>query len=184
MQTRDESLALLHEYVANENLRKHMYAVEAAMRAYAQYYDADPDWWGQVGLLHDFDYEKYPSLEDHPYRGAQILKQRGYPDEFVQTILAHASHTGVPRDTKAKQVVFAVDELAGFIVAVALVRPNKKIAEVKVSSVKKKLNDASFARQVNRQEIYEGAEALGIPLDEHIQRVLTALQGIANQLGL
>lgn len=184
MKTRTESLALLHKYVSNENLRKHMYAVEAAMRSYAEYYHEDSDWWGQVGLLHDFDYEKFPSLEDHPYRGAEILREQGYPDDFVQTVLAHASHTGAARDTRAKQCIFAVDELCGFIVAVALVRPSKKIAAVNVSSIKKKLKDKSFARQVNREEIIQGARELGIPLDEHIHRVLSALKNIADTLEL
>lgn len=184
MKTRDESLALLHRYVASKNLRKHMYATEAAMRSYARQFSEDEDWWGQVGLLHDFDYEKYPNLQDHPSRGAEILAEEGYPHDFIETILAHAPHTGTPRDSKAKKTIFAIDELAGFIVAVALVRPSKKIADVKVKSVKKKLKDKGFARPVNRKEIYQGADELGIPLDTHIETVLKSIQGIAGILGL
>ncbi|MFZ6036067.1 MAG: HD domain-containing protein [Patescibacteria group bacterium] len=184
MKTREEALALLKQYVANENLRKHMYAVEAAMRAYAQKFGEDPDWWGLVGLLHDFDYERYPDLKDHPFRGAEILRIEGYPEDFIETILAHAAHTGKPRDTQAKKTIFAVDELCGLIIAVALVRPNKRLIEVEVSSIKKKMKDKAFARQVNRDEIKQGAEELGVSLDDHIRTVLTALQSIHQTLGL
>ena len=182
--TRAESYALLEAWVSNPNLRKHMLAVEAAMRAYARHYSEDEEFWGQVGLLHDFDYERYPTLDDHPYKGAAELKLKGYPDEFITTILAHAAHTNTPRDTRAKKCIFAVDELAGFIVAVALVRPNRKLAEVTVESVVKKMKDKAFARQVHREEILQGAEELGIPLEQHVQMVLTALQEISDQLGL
>ncbi|MCH7492010.1 HD domain-containing protein [Patescibacteria group bacterium] len=181
---RQSALELLNEFVKNENLKKHMLAVEASMRAYARIFNEDEDWWGIVGLLHDFDYEKYPDLKDHPFKGADILRQRGYPDDLIQTILAHAPHTDTPRDTPAKKTIFAVDELCGLIVAVALVKPNKSLAEVQIKSVKKKMKDKSFARQVNREEIYQGAEELGVPFDEHIGTVLGALQSVSKQLEL
>ena len=181
---RQSALELLNEFVKNENLKKHMLAVEASMRAYARIFNEDEDWWGIVGLLHDFDYEKYPDLKDHPFKGADILRQRGYPDDLIQTILAHAPHTDTPRDTPAKKTIFAVDELCGLIVAVALVKPNKSLAEVQIKSVKKKMKDKSFARQVNREEIYQGAEELGVPFDKHIVTVLSALQSVSKQLEL
>lgn len=181
---REDALLILDEYISNENLKKHMFAVEAAMRDYAKYFKEDPEWWGIVGLLHDFDYEKYPSLEDHPFKGADILRQKGYDEEFVKTILAHAEHTGEPRNTNAKKAIYAVDELCGLIVAVALVKPNKKLSEVSVKSVKKKIKDKAFARQVNRSEIKNGAEELGIELDKHIEIVLNALKSISNKLNL
>ncbi|MBI5038028.1 MAG: HDIG domain-containing protein [Candidatus Kerfeldbacteria bacterium] len=182
--TRADALLLLNEYVQNPNLQKHMFAVEAAMRAYATKFEEDVDWWGMVGLLHDFDYERYPDLKDHPYRGSEILRTKGYADDFIETILAHAAHTGKPRDTQAKKAIFAVDELCGLIVAVALVRPNKKLSEVTVESVIKKINQPAFARQVNRDEIRQGAAELNLPLDEHVTIVLTALQNIHQTLGL
>lgn len=182
--TRAEALSLLTEYVQNPNLQKHMFAVEAAMRVYAQKYTEDADWWGMVGLLHDFDYERYPSLKDHPFRGSEILREKGFDEDFIETILAHAAHTGKPRDTKAKKAIFAVDELCGLIVAVALVRPNKQLSEVTVESVIKKINQPAFARQVNREEIRQGAIELEITLEEHVTTVLTALQGIHASLGL
>lgn len=182
--SQSQCIALLEEWVSSTNLRKHMYAVEAAMRAYAKHYGEDEEFWGRVGLLHDFDYERYPTVQDHPYKGAAELRHRGYPEDFIATILAHAAHTNTPRDTQAKKCIFAVDELAGFIVAVALVRPSKKLSEVTVASVQKKMKDKAFARQVNREEIVQGAQELGLPLDQHIKIVLTALQGISDQLGL
>jgi predicted hydrolase (HD superfamily) len=140
--------------------------------------------WRIIGLLHDFDYEKYPSMEDHPFKGAEILRSRGIPEEWVRAILAHATHTGVPRDTLMAKTLFAVDELCGFITAVAYVRPSRKLREVEVSSVKKKMKDKAFARQVNRDEINQGAQLLGISLDDHIGTVLKAMQTISDQLGL
>ncbi len=184
MPSREQSLALLEAWVTNQNLRKHMLAVEAAMRAYAKVYGGDLDSWGQAGLLHDFDYERYPDPTDHPFKGVAELQRRGYPSEFCAIILAHAPHTHEPRDTPAKQCIFAVDELTGFIVAVALVRPSKKLADVTVQSVVKKLKDKAFARPVNREEIQKGAAELNLPLETHIQHVLAALQSIAPQLGL
>jgi putative nucleotidyltransferase with HDIG domain len=175
---------LLTEYTKSESLIKHALAVEAAMRAYARRFGEDEETWAVVGLLHDYDYEKHPTLEEHPQKGAEILRQRGYPEEMITTILSHASHTGVPRETLMARTLFAVDELTGFITAVALVRPDRKVAEVAPKSVKKKMKDKAFARAVNRDEIREGAELLGIDLDEHIQVVVGAMAGIAQELGL
>jgi len=181
---RKKALALLQTYTKSPNLVKHMLAVEAAMRAYAKHFGENEDWWGAVGLLHDFDYERYPDRADHPFKGAEILKTKGYSGDFIKTILAHASHTNEPRDTTAKKTIYAVDELCGFIIAVALVKPNKTLAEVEARSIKKKMKDKAFARQVNREEILQGARELGIPLDDHIATVLKALQSISRELGL
>ncbi len=182
--TREEAYQLLTEYTKKEALIKHALAVEAAMAAYARKFGEDETAWRIVGLLHDFDYEMYPSLEDHPFKGAEILRQRGFPESWIRAILAHAEHTGVPRDTLMAKALFAVDELCGFITAVALVRPSRSLAEVTVKSVKKKMKDKSFARQVKREDIIRGAEELGVALEEHIQFVIQAMQGIADQLGL
>ncbi len=182
--SREKASAILDEWTKNKNLRKHAYAVEAAMRAYAQKLGEDVERWGVVGLLHDFDYEKYPDAENHPYRGAEYLKQRGYDEELVQAVLAHAEHAGVERDTFLKKAIFAVDELTGLIVAVALVRPSKKLADVAVESVLKKWKDKRFAAGVDRGLIERGAQELGAPLEEHIGTVLEAMQGIAGTLGL
>lgn len=182
--TRKDALALLTEYTKKDGLIKHALAVEAAMRAYAKRFGEDEETWGIVGLLHDFDYEKYPTLEDHPFRGAEILREKDYPEEWIEAILGHAEHTGVPRATPMAKTLYAVDELCGFITAVAYVRPNRKLSEVKVKSVKKKMKDKAFARQVNREDIMRGAEELGIALDEHIDFVIKAMQGISDQLGL
>ena len=181
---REQAYQLLTEYTQKDNLIKHALAVEAAMRAYARTFGEDEEAWGIVGLLHDFDYERYPDLEDHPIKGAEILRARGLPEEWIEAILGHADHTGVPRRTRMAKALYAVDELCGFITAVAYVRPSKKIADVTVQSVKKKFKDKAFARQVSRQDMIRGAEELGVPLDEHIERVLTAMQGIADRLGL
>ncbi len=182
--TRDDAYSLLTEYTQKEGLLKHALSVEAAMRAYAKKFGEDESAWGIVGLLHDFDYEKYPSLEDHPFRGAEILRERNFPEEWVEAILGHAEHTGVPRKTLMAKTLFAVDELCGLITAVAYVRPNRQLAEVKVKSVKKKMKDKAFARQVSREDILKGAEELGVPLEEHIETVITAMQGISDELGL
>lgn len=181
---RAKSLALLDEWVKNQNLKKHMLAVEAAMRGYARFYRQDEELWGQVGLLHDFDYEKYPGSENHPFKGVAELKNQGYPEEFQKAVLAHSEHTNEPRDTLLKKTIFAVDELAGFIIAVALVRPLKKISEVTLEEVLKKLKEKSFASKVNRDEIIKGAQELGIDLPEHIKNVLKSLQLISKELGL
>jgi len=181
---RDDALALLHEWTPKEALRKHAYGVEAAMRAYARRFGEDADTWAVVGLLHDFDYERYPDAENHPFRGAEELRRRGLDETLVRAILAHASYTGVPRDTLVAKTLFAVDELVGLITAAALVTPDKKLAAVGVRSVIKKMKDKAFARAVNRDEIRQGAEELGVPLEEHIDVVLTAMQAIASDLGL
>ncbi len=180
--TRDEALAILKEYTQSESLLKHAYAVEAAMRAYAKKFGDDEELWGVVGLLHDFDYEKFP--DEHPMKGNEILKEKGVPEEIRTAIMGHASYTGVPRETLMAKTLYAVDELSGFIVAVTLVRPNKAVSEVKVKSVKKKMKDKSFAAKVNRDEIREGAEELGIPFEEHVEFMIKALSGVAEQLGL
>ncbi len=182
--TREEAQQILEEWMTNESLKKHAYAVEAAMRAYAQKLGGDPEKWGIVGLLHDFDYQRHPRLEEHPFKGAEYLRAKGYADELVEGILAHAEHTGVKRDTPLKKAIFAVDELTGLIVAVALTRPSKKLADVTVRSVLKKWKEKAFARGVDRKLIEKGAEELNIPLEEHIEIVLQAMQGIAERLGL
>ena len=181
---RENVLALLHEHTASDSLRKHAYAVEAAMRAAAERTGNDPEYWGAVGLIHDFDYEKYPQAPDHPLKGAEILRQQGYPEEFVRTVLSHASYTEVPRDSDCARWLFAVDELCGFCMACAMVQPDKKIAQVKVKSVKKKLKKKDFAAKVDREEIHTGAADLGLELDEVIDHVLQALVGVADDLGL
>ena len=182
--TYEDALKLLFEYTESENLRKHALAVEAAMRAYARKFGEDEEKWAIVGLLHDFDYEKFPTPDQHPWIGSKILEERGYPEDIRKAILGHADYTGIPRATLMAKALYACDELCGFITAVALVRPNKKLEEVTVESVKKKLKDKAFARSLNRNDIYKGAEELGIPLDEHIQFVIDAMKSIADKLGL
>lgn len=182
--TRAEAEDLLKSHTTREGLLKHALAVEAVMRAYARRFGEDEDAWGVVGLLHDFDYERYPTAEDHPFRGVEILRERGAPQEWLNAILGHAPHTGVKRESLLAKTLFAVDELTGFIVAVALVRPSKKIADVSVKSVKKKMKDKAFAAAVNREDITRGAEELSIPLDEHIGVVLEAMKEEAETLGL
>jgi putative nucleotidyltransferase with HDIG domain len=182
--SRAEALSVLKEHTQSDSLLKHAFAVEAAMRHYAAHFGEDTERWGVTGLLHDFDYERYPSLDDHPFKGAEILRARGYDAELVDTILSHAERTGVPRTTLMRKALFAVDELCGFVTAVTLVRPSKKIDEVEPSSVKKKLKDKAFARNVSREDITSGAELIGIPLDTHIQNVIAAMRGVATELGL
>jgi predicted hydrolase (HD superfamily) len=187
--TRDEALALMHEYTASDALRKHMYAVEIAMRAMAERAGEDPDEWGLVGLLHDFDYERFPNAdhsptEEHPAEGVRLLAARGLPPPMQRAILGHANYTGTPRDTPMARALFAVDELAGFLVACALVRPSRSLQDLEVSSVKKKLKDKAFARGVSRDDVVRGAEELGVPLDEHIGFLLTALRPHEKTLGL
>src|ERR1041385_565719 len=187
--TRQEALQLMHEHTKSASLRQHMLAVEAAMRAYALQRGEDPETWGIVGLLHDFDYEKYPNpehspTEGHPSWGVRLLRERGLPDDQCRAILGHGAYTGVPRDSRLAQTLFAVDELCGFLVACALVRPSKSLADLEVSSVKKKLKDKAFARGVNRDEVRQGAEELGVPLDEHIAFCIQALRPVEPALGL
>lgn len=183
--TRDDAWQLLTTYTTNQNLIKHALAVEAAMRHYARHFgEEDEEVWGMVGLLHDFDYEKYPSLAEHPYQGQEILAAAGFSKEVRRGIMAHAPHTGTSRDTLMERAIFAVDELAGLIVAVTLVRPSKKLADVDGAAVKKKFKQAGFARNVSRDDIARGAAELGLTLDEHIQHVLTAMQQQSTVLGL
>lgn len=187
MPSRDDAWELLCEYTKGDSLRKHALAVEAAMRAAASRYaegDADVDEWGLVGLLHDFDYEMFPSPEQHPFTGANILCGRGYSDRIIRAIMGHATYTGVPRDTDLARALFATDELCGFLVACALVRPNKSLDDLEVSSVKKKLKDKAFARSVNRDDIRLGVEELGVPLEDHIRFVIDALRPVQKEIGL
>ena len=175
---------LLCEFTQSESLRKHALAVEACMRAYARKFGEDEQDWGGVGLIHDFDYEKYPSAEDHPFRGSEILKERGYPEEIRRAILSHADYANVPRQSALEKTLFACDELAGFITAIALVKPGKSLAEVDAKSVRKKMKDKAFARSVSRDDIVNGALDLGVDLDQHIGFCIDAMKGIAGELGL
>jgi putative nucleotidyltransferase with HDIG domain len=186
---RDEALSLMHEHTQSPSLRQHMLAVEGAMRACARKAGEDEESWGLVGLLHDFDYERYPNeahspTDEHPSWGVQLLRERGLPEPMCRAILGHASYSGVPRDSAMAKALFAVDELCGFLVACALVRPSKSLSDLEVSSVKKKLKDKAFARGVNRDDVRQGAEELGVPLDEHITFVIQALRPIERTLGL
>jgi predicted hydrolase (HD superfamily) len=189
MLTRDSALQLVHDYTANEALRRHMYAVEIAMRALATHYGEDPDAWGLVGLVHDFDYERFPNAqrsatEEHPAEGVRILAAQGLPEPMQRAILGHATYTGVPRDTLMARALFAVDELAGFLVACALVRPSRSLADLEVKSVLKKLKDKAFARGVSREDVQAGAAELGVPLEELVGMVLLALRPHEAELGL
>ena len=186
---RDRALELMHEYTASDALRKHMYAVEIAMRAMAERAGEDPESWGLVGLLHDFDYERFPNsehsaTEGHPVEGVRVLAAKGLPEPMQRAILGHANYSGVPRDTPMARALFAVDELAGFLVACALVRPSRSLQDLEVSSVKKKLKDKAFARGVSRDDVVRGAEELGVPLDQHIAFMLAALRPQERTLGL
>jgi putative nucleotidyltransferase with HDIG domain len=180
----DGGWKLLTEFTQSESLRKHALSVEACMRAYARRAGADEELWGMVGLIHDFDYEKYPSAEDHPYRGNEILKERGYSEEVRRAIMSHAEYSGVARITPMEKTLFACDELAGFITACALVKPGKSLAEVEAKSVRKKMKDKAFARSVNRDDITKGAADLRLELEEHIAFCIEAMKGIASELGL
>ena len=187
--SRDQAVALMHEYTANEALRRHMYAVELAMRAMAPRYAGDPDRWGLAGLLHDFDYERFPNdahsaTEEHPAAGVRLLAERGVDEDIRHAILGHATYTGIPRDSDMARALFAVDELCGFLVACGLVRPSRSLADLEVSSVKKKLKDKGFARGVNRDDVRQGAEELGVPLEDHIAFVIEALRPHERTLGL
>ncbi len=192
--TREAAWALLTEFTQSESLRKHALAVEACMRACARKLNGgsaaaelglpEEDLWGVVGLIHDFDYEKYPSLEDHPYKGNAILKERGWPEVITRAIMSHAEYTGVKRETPMEKALFACDELAGFITAVALIKPGKSLAEVDAKSVRKRMKDKAFARKVNRDDIVNGAAALGVDLDEHIAFCIEAMKPVARELGL
>jgi putative nucleotidyltransferase with HDIG domain len=181
---RPQALAIVHQYVENENLIRHMLAVEAAMRFYAGQFDEDQELWGLTGLLHDFDWEIHPTLEQHPQEGAPILRQHGVPEEIVRAILSHADHTGVPRQSRMEKALYACDEITGLIVAVALVRPSRSLEDLKVKSVKKKWKDRSFAAGANREEIAAAADEFGIELWEHVNNVIAAMRGISDELGL
>jgi predicted hydrolase (HD superfamily) len=182
--TREEAWGLLTEFTQSESLRKHGIAVEACVRAYARKFGEDENTWGIVGLIHDFDYEKYPSLDDHPYRGNEILAERGWPEEVRRAIMSHAEYTGVKRESKLEKALFACDELAGFITATALVKPGKSLAEVDAKGVRKKMKDKAFARSVHRDDIVNGAAELGVELEEHIAFCIEAMKSVAQELGL
>jgi putative nucleotidyltransferase with HDIG domain len=184
MSQREAAWCLLTEFTQSESLRKHALAVEACMRAYARKTGADEELWGLVGLLHDFDYEKYPSAADHPFRGCEILEERGYSEDVRRAILSHAEYSGVARVSPMEKTLFACDELAGFITACALVKPGKSLAEVAAPSVRKKMKDKAFARSVHREDITVGAADLGLDLEEHIAFCIEAMRGIAKELGL
>ena len=186
---RSEALALMHEYTPSESLRKHMLAVEGAMRAYAAKFGEDEERWGLAGLLHDFDYERFPNqahspTEEHPSAGVRILREKGYPDDILEAILGHANYTGTARESRMARTLFAVDELTGLITATALVRPSKSVHEVDAKSVRKKMKDKAFARGVNRDDVINGAAELGVELDDHITFVIAAMQARADALGL
>ena len=182
--SREQAVSLLHEWVQNANLRKHCYAVEAALRAYARRYGEDEERWGLTGLIHDFDWERHPSAELHPMKGVEVLRAAGWPEDVCRAVLGHATYSGVPRDTLLARALFACDELSGFLVACALATPERKLAGVEVESVKKKIKSAGFARNVNRDDIVKGAAELGVELDEHIAFTLEAMRGVAGELGL
>lgn len=189
MPTREEAWALLCEYTQSENLRKHALAVEACVRAYARKFGADEELWGLTALLHDFDYERWPNndhhpTQEHPFEGSRILRARGYPEEMIRAVLSHADYSGVARQTPLEHTLFACDELAGFLTACALVKPGKSIFEVDTDSVKRKLKDKAFARGVNRQDVFKGAEELGVSLDAHIGFCIQAMRDTADRLGL
>lgn len=175
---------LLKQYTKSESLLKHAYAVESCVRAYAEKFNEDIDYWSNVALLHDFDYEMYPSADEHPYKGSEILRSEGFPEDFIQSILSHADYTGVKRETLLQKTLFACDELAGFLTAVAYVRPSKSIDEVEVKSVKKKMKDKAFAKAVSRDDIINGATDLGISLDDHIEFCILAMRANKENLGL
>ena len=183
--TRDEGWALLAEHTTNPNLLKHMLAVEAVMRAYARRFGEDEESWGLVGLLHDLDYEKHPSGEaGHPFKGVEVLRGRGVDESLCRAILSHADYSGIPRETMMERALFAADEVSGFVIAVALVKPSRALVDVDVASVKRKMKDKAFAKGVRREDIVKGAAELGVALDDHLAAVIAALQGVAPQLGL
>ncbi len=182
--TRNDAWELLTEFTQSDGLRKHALAVEACMRAYARKFGEDEEKWGVVGLIHDFDYDRWPSLDDHPYRGNEILTERGWPEEIKKAVMSHAEYTGVRRETQMEKALFACDELAGFITAASLVRPDKSIHSLEAKSVKKRMKDKAFARSVSREDIVNGAAALGVELEEHIAFCIEAMKKIAPELGL
>lgn len=182
--SRNDALALMQEYTQSESLRKHMLAVEAAVRGYARRYGEDEDDWGAVALLHDFDYERWPDQANHPFRGVDILKEKGYPEWVTRAILSHADYSGVPRQSRLEHTLFACDEMSGFVTAAALVRPSKSVLDLEASSVIKRMKDKAFARAVPREDLRRGAEEIGLPLEEHIANVIASLREAADALGL
>ena len=187
--SRADALALVHEYTASESLRKHMLGVEAAMRAYAEHFGEDPERWGLAGLIHDFDYERFPNAshsatEEHPSWGVRFLRERGWPEDILQAILGHATYTGVSRDTAMAKTLFAVDELSGLITATALVKPTKSVHDVDAKSVRKKMKDKAFAKGVNRDDVLLGTQEMGVDLEQHIQFVIDAMRRVAAAIGL
>jgi putative nucleotidyltransferase with HDIG domain len=182
--SRTDAWTLMTEYTKSESLRKHMMAVEAAVRGYARLFGEDEEDWGAVALLHDFDYERWPEPADHPFRGVEILKQRGYPEWVTRAILSHADYSGVARESRLEHTLYACDEMSGFVTAAALVRPTKSLLDLEASSVVKRMKDKAFARAVSRDDLRRGAEELGLPLDRHIANVITFMREQADQLGL
>ena len=182
--TRDHAWALLTEYTKGESLLKHALAVEAAVRGYARLFGEDEEAWGVVGLIHDFDYERWPDPADHPVRGSEILRERGYPETMIRAILSHADHSGVSRESRLEHTLFACDEMAGFVTAAALVRPSKSVLDLEARSVKKRMKDKAFARAVSRDDLRRGAEELELALEDHITNVITFMRGQAAELGL
>jgi putative nucleotidyltransferase with HDIG domain len=182
--TRERAWELLTEYTKGESLIKHALAVEAAVRGYARRAGADEEFWGVTALLHDFDYERWPDLSEHPFRGAEILRAQGYPEEMVRAILSHADYSGVPRETPLEKTLYACDEMSGFVTAAALVRPSKSVLDLEAPSVKKRMKDKAFAKNVKREDLIAGAELLGLPLETHISNVIESLRGAADALGL
>ncbi|MGE0444697.1 MAG: HD domain-containing protein [Vicinamibacterales bacterium] len=181
---REDAWQLLCEWTQGESLRKHALAVEAAVRGYARRFGEDEEAWGLVGLLHDFDYERYQTPQDHPFRGCEELSRRGYPEWVTRAILSHADYTGVPRESRLEKTLFACDEMAGFVTAAALVRPSKSVLDLEPASVIKRMKDKAFARAVSRDDLRQGAEALGLPLNDHVANVIASLRGQADTLGL
>jgi putative nucleotidyltransferase with HDIG domain len=182
--SRDEAWAIVAEYTKSESLRKHMLGVEAAVRGYARQFGEDEDDWGAVALLHDFDYERYPDQENHPFRGVEILKAKGYPEWVTRAILSHADYSGVPRESQLEKTLYACDEMSGFVTAASLVRPSKSILDLEAASVVKRMKDKAFARAVSRDDLRRGAEELGLPLDQHIANVIAFMRLRADELGL
>jgi predicted hydrolase (HD superfamily) len=181
---RDDAWRLLNEYTKSDSLLKHAMGVEAAVRGYARSFGEDEDGWGIVGLLHDFDYERWPTPEDHPFRGCEILREHGYPEWVTRAILSHADYSGVPRESRLEKTLWGCDEMAGFVTAASLVRPSKSILDLEPSSVMKRMKDKAFARAVKREDLKKGAEDLGLPLEEHISNVITFMRDRADALGL
>ena len=182
--SRNEAWALVTEHTQSESLRKHMLAVEAAVRGYARLWGEDEDDWGVVALLHDFDYERWPDQTNHPFRGVEILKQKGYPEWVTRAILSHAEYSGVPRESRLEKALYACDEMSGFVTAAALVRPSKSVLDLEAGSVLKRMKDKAFAKAVNREDLKRGAEELGLPLEEHVGNVIQFLRVQAEPLGL